>query len=368
MNLLRRLHFPHEKYPALTGVRALGATAVFFDHIPLLAGTHVVINVMAFFYVLSGFLIVRIYYEQAEWRREWLAKYFVNRFARIYPVYFLLLTIAVALHHEWRPALLLSNYTLTHALFHGATLLIQASWSLTVEETFYFLAPLFMLLARRRGNAAPLILGFALLAIALGISTLGFRFLGTPLFVFSTTFFGHFLEFLAGLYLARWVMRLETRGPLRLPGRRYTLAGSAGVLVLILVMVAIYAHEPLNHYAIVLVNNFLIPAPIAVLYLGLLREDTALARLLSTPLAGLLGRASYSFYLLQGLIVPYLRPIAALPGPYARLTGVIAAFAALWLVAVLLFTTYEEPLNRLIRQRFRSQDRSVGMRATLFRA
>ncbi|MBV9620782.1 MAG: hypothetical protein JO341_07120, partial [Gammaproteobacteria bacterium] len=148
----------------------------------------------------------------------------------------------------------------------------------------------------------------------------------------------------------------------------YTLAGSAGVLVLILVMVAIYAHEPLNHYAIVLVNNFLIPAPIAVLYLGLLREDTALARLLSTPLAGLLGRASYSFYLLQGLIVPYLRPIAALPGPYARLTGVIAAFAALWLVAVLLFTTYEEPLNRLIRQRFRSQDRSVGMRATLFRA
>ncbi len=368
MNLLSRLHFPHEKYPALTGVRALGATVVFFDHIPLLAGMHVVINVMAFFYVLSGFLIVRIYYEQAAWRREWLAKYFVNRFARIYPVYFLLLSIAVVLHHDWRPALLISNYTLTHALFHGATLLIQASWSLTVEETFYFLAPLFMLLLRRHGAAAPLTLGFCLLAAALGVSTLGFRFLGTPLFVFSTTFFGHFLEFLAGLYLARLVMQLEARGPLRLQGSRYTLAGAGGVLVLILVMVGIYAHEPVSHYAIVLVNNFLIPAPIAVLYLGLLREDTGIARLLSTPLAGLLGRASYSFYLLQGLIVPYLRPIAGLPGPYQRLGAVVGSFLALWLLAVLLFATYEEPINQLIRRRFHSQDRSVGMRATLFRA
>jgi peptidoglycan/LPS O-acetylase OafA/YrhL len=52
---------------------------------------------MAFFYSLSGFLIVRIYYQRVELKAAWLSKYFVNRFARIYPVYFLLLSIAIFL-------------------------------------------------------------------------------------------------------------------------------------------------------------------------------------------------------------------------------------------------------------------------------
>ncbi|MBS0365020.1 MAG: hypothetical protein JSR67_04250 [Proteobacteria bacterium] len=36
-----------ERYPALTGIRAVGASAVFFDHVPLVPQSHVVINVMA---------------------------------------------------------------------------------------------------------------------------------------------------------------------------------------------------------------------------------------------------------------------------------------------------------------------------------
>ncbi|HVS76303.1 MAG TPA: acyltransferase, partial [Steroidobacteraceae bacterium] len=131
-----------ERYPALTGIRAFGAIAVFFDHFPPWADWHIVINVMAFFYVLSGFLIVRLYHEQAQLRGEWLSKYFINRFARIYPVYFLLLTLAVGLQRDFSPAVLASNYTLTHALFYHSRLIIQPSWSLTVEECFYALAPL----------------------------------------------------------------------------------------------------------------------------------------------------------------------------------------------------------------------------------
>src|ERR1041385_3182813 len=92
----------NEKYPSLTGIRALGASVVFFDHFPFTQGDHIGANVMAFFYVLSGFLIVRIYYEHAELRSKWLSKYFINRFARIYPVYFLLLTVAVILGHHTR--------------------------------------------------------------------------------------------------------------------------------------------------------------------------------------------------------------------------------------------------------------------------
>lgn len=141
-----------ERYPALTGIRAFGAIAVFFDHFPPWANWHVIINVMAFFYVLSGFLIIRLYHEQAELSGKWVSKYFINRFARIYPVYFLLLTIAVCLQRDFSAATLATNYTLTHALFYHARLILQPSWSLTVEECFYALAPLFMILSRRGGS------------------------------------------------------------------------------------------------------------------------------------------------------------------------------------------------------------------------
>jgi peptidoglycan/LPS O-acetylase OafA/YrhL len=366
MSAFSKIELGTERYPALTGVRALGASVVFLDHFPFWPDAHVTLNVMAFFYALSGFLIVRIYFEKAQLRLTWLAKYFINRFARIYPVYFLLLSIAVFLHGDFQPALLLKNYTLTHALFHDTTFIIQPSWSLTVEECFYFLAPAFMLLARRHGFAAPFALGWLLLAGALGISRLGHSFLGSPLFVMSTTFFGHFVEFFAGVYLALAVMKLERHGGLRVPGSWRTLTGLAGVLLLIVAMLVVYQHPPLNYRAIVLINNFLIPLPIALLYWGLLREDTLLARLLSTDIGGLLGRSSYSFYLLHTLVIDYVSiPIVLAVGGYRPLS-VVVTFAATWVLSVLLFVYYEEPVNLLIRRKFRSKDRSVGMQATLF--
>jgi peptidoglycan/LPS O-acetylase OafA/YrhL len=70
MSFFSTIKLGSERYPALTGVRALGATVVYFDHFPLWADSHITINVLAFFFALSGFLIVRIYCEQTEIRRQ----------------------------------------------------------------------------------------------------------------------------------------------------------------------------------------------------------------------------------------------------------------------------------------------------------
>lgn len=339
-----------ERYPALTGIRAFGAMAVFFAHFPVQPDWHLVINVMAFFYALSGFLIVRIYHEQAEITRVWLSRYFINRFARIYPVYFLLLTIVVCLQRGARPATLLTNYTLTHALFYHAKIILQPSWSLTVEECFYALAPIFMIVGRRRGFAAVFALGAGLLAAALGVSELRIGLLQTPVFVLSTTFFGHFAEFFAGVWLAFHVTRLERAGRLHAAGSRRTLAGLAGVTVLSAAMLLIYRHAPLNERAIILINNFLIPAPIALLYCGLIREDTALSRALSGTLARLLGRSSYSFYLLHSPVIDYLSlPLVAILPQY-RVLVVLGTFVLAWAIAIGLFFGYEEPMNVAIRR------------------
>jgi peptidoglycan/LPS O-acetylase OafA/YrhL len=354
-----------EKYPALTGVRALGASVVFFDHFSPWPDSHIIINVLAFFYVLSGFLITRIYYEQLQLQRTWLWKYFVNRFARIYPVYFLILSVVVLLGHHADPATLVKNFTLTHALFHGTALLIPPSWSLTVEECFYFLAPVFLLLARRRGLVASFAFACVLAIAALCISRRQSEFLQSPMFVLTTTFFGHFVEFFAGVWLALTVLRLEKAGAVT-TGRWRTAAGVLGVAVLIAAMAFVYRRPQLNVYAILLINNVLIPAPIALLYLGLIRESTLVSRVLSGPVAGLMGRGSYSFYLLHVPIIGYVS--AHIPGVMSvRPLYVAATFVGTWLVALALFVLYEEPLNRLIRGRSRSKDRAVGMSGTLFR-
>lgn len=367
MSWFPKIEIGNEKYPALTGIRALGAIAVFFDHFPLWPDSHIVINVLAFFYVLSGFLIFRVYYERAELSPIWLSKYFVNRFARIYPVYFLLLSVAVCLHHDFRPWVLLTNYTLLHALFYHADIIIQPSWSLTVEECFYFLAPLFMVLARRYNFLASFALGWLLLLAALAVSKLGIVFLQTPTFVLSTTFFGHFVEFFAGVYVALALLKLEKESR-RAQGSKFTVTGLAGVLVLVSAMLVVYRNSSLKHFALIIVlfNNFLIPWPIALLYWGLIRENTVLSRVLSSNVAGLLGRSSYSFYLLHMLIVDYLSiPLLSFMPGYRPLV-IVLTFIITWLLAVLLFVFYEEPLNVFMRRKFKSKDRSVGMQATLF--
>jgi peptidoglycan/LPS O-acetylase OafA/YrhL len=237
-----------------------------------------------------------------------------------------------------------------------------------VEECFYFLAPAFMVLAKRYHFPAAFALGSLLLLAALVISKLGIVFLQTPMFVLSTTFFGHFVEFFAGVYLALAVMKLEKTGPIQAPGAKFTVTGLAAVSVLSAAMLVVYQHPAAKYFplAIILINNFLIPFPIALLYWGLIRENTVLSRLLSHNVCGLLGRSSYSFYLLHMLCIDYLGiPLLSSLAGY-RPAVVLLTFIIGWVLALLLFVFYEEPLNVFIRRKFRSQDRSVGMRATLF--
>jgi peptidoglycan/LPS O-acetylase OafA/YrhL len=365
MSVFAAIKLGDEKYPALTGVRAMGAGVVFMDHFPVVVGAHLTVNVMAFFYTLSGFLIFRIYYEQTQLNRNWLSRYFTNRFARIYPLYFLLLSVAVAIQHEARPWILFRNYTLTHALFHPSDLVIQPSWSLTVEECFYFLAPVFMLLDRRRGFVAVVLVGAAMLAAALLIAQLPTDFLHTTYFVLSTTFFGHFAEFFAGAFLALSIMKLEAHGPTAVGGCRWTLSGCAGVLLLAFAMILVYRHRPFHMGVIVFLNNFLMPVPIAVLYMGLIREQTPLSRLLASRMAGVLGRSSYSFYLLHTLVIDYVSIPLLLPLMGSRLLCVVLTFVVTWALSVLLFVYYEEPVNLFIRQRIRSKQGWAAIPATL---
>ncbi len=350
-----------KQFPALTGVRALAACMVFFHHLPIHIKPDFLVGLQLTFYwgvdlffVLSGFLITYRYYEKTSLSGRWLFKYFTNRFARIYPVYFLVLTIVILLLKNFDPIFLLQNYTLTHYLFfiiksHGMA--ITTSWSLTVEECFYVLAPVIFILCKKYNFWLPLF--FTILLLALILFTYGNNI--TAIFlVFSGSFFGCFLKFFAGIYLALIVLKKEKNGPINKNGQKWTIIGVAGTMLLLIPLVYVTnKNHSVQYPTVILINNFLMPFTIAVLYYGLVCENSLVGRALSGKLMGLLGRSSYAFYLLHVPVIIYLGTTFIKPyfsDAWYNLY-VLTVFATTMALSIVVFIIYENPLNIFIRKK-----------------
>lgn len=353
-------------YPALTGLRAVAAFAVFAFHHRQLQGLgtsavaaalravlgelHIGVSV---FFTLSGFLITKRYagrrFDGAAGRR-----YLLHRAARIWPVYLVLVlaTFAASYPTEGRlhPGRWLGELAASLTLGKGLTEKLYLSgiaqaWSLTVEEGFYLLAPLVFWLGwrYRPGRAWPLLAaGAVLLGLALYAAVPA---LGSPLFMLKATIFGRLPEFLLGAAVA-WHPPRSGRGAA-------TAGGAAGVLLVLALLVGVQratGHVSLDSYPGVLLNNWLLPLATGGLLHGLATEPTRLAQLLGTPLWQRLGRASYCFYLLHlGVLPEALQPLLRPWLPAAPAVG--ATFAVLVLAALALHRYVEQPAHRWLLAR-----------------
>ncbi len=349
--------------PALTGVRALAAYLVFFHHHktswlvvgPLALWWELHVGVTLFF-VLSGFVITWRYDRQGPRRESFLRGYFVNRFARIYPLYWALLVPTMLFWGERSARVWLLNLTVFSCFDSG----IPQAWSLRVEEFFYLAAPL-IFFGWRRHPLLPLGVAAAALAAATGL-------LADPRHLLLYTFLGRFFEFYAGIWLAKHVAR-TAQDTMRRRFPVYTLIGAAGIAAVVTAMAAIHAATGsaytygLYHPAGIALNNLVLPVFIAAFYLGLIRERTLLQRLLSSRVAGLLGRSSYAFYLIHiGVARDHLMRVFVLGA------GLFGAGASAWagrcvqsvggvfllvnIFAILLYKGIEAPANRFLRRRF----------------
>ena len=222
----------NDYFPALTGLRTVAVLLVLGHHFnpfaperfgwrlhKLVAEMHIGVTV---FFVLSGFLIGYRYLG----RPVALRTYFANRFARIYPLYFLLTTLTFLLHRGSVGSLAsplgqyLLNISFLRGLFDDYLYSgIAQGWSLTVEELFYASAPLAFLLIRRSAQwlwALPLLL----VAAGIGLVLLGrghpwHGFFGSFDFLFQFTYPGRAVEFFVGVGLAWWLRRRPTGLPPR---------------------------------------------------------------------------------------------------------------------------------------------------------
>ena len=153
------------------GLRGLAATLVVAGHAaPLdhwVRDTNCAFIAVRFFFVLSGFLITGILIDQVAkssfvWRA--LGAFYVRRALRIFPAYYLFLLVFLIAGNNFIYRSLAWSLTYTSnlyfAYFGKARAPISHFWTLAVEEQFYLVWPLVLLVLFRRHRTALFVFAF----------------------------------------------------------------------------------------------------------------------------------------------------------------------------------------------------------------
>jgi peptidoglycan/LPS O-acetylase OafA/YrhL len=384
--------------PALTGVRAIAAYLVFLHHYnrsefpPLINRMlwefHIGVNI---FFVLSGFLIYFRYFEDVSLHRPWLKTYFVNRFARIYPIYFILTILTFAfgpfvsngspfLYGDAQNhfKLLLLNLSFLKGFFSHLNFTgIAQSWTLTIEECFYALAPLLFLIIKKQTKAfyylplAIFFIGILFVRFFGRYSEVTHGFYGDNTFMYLYTFNGTCMEFFIGMALAKVVLngKDETNSA--------PVFTSLGLLIMLLTLIVLCSFKQDNvvisglyHPLGTFVDHVFLPIGTAVFLYGLIKERSIIKNILEAPVFVLLGKSSYVFYLIHvGLFSVFLSaPIEKLVAgllnylkkrslnwipTHTDPRGIIfiaIMFLLMNLISIIIFKLAEEPLNKMIRK------------------
>jgi len=292
--------------PEIDGLRAIAVSCVIIFHAEffpgsrhLLAGGYVGVDV---FFVISGYLITLIIHRELIDGRFSLARFYERRARRILPP--LLLAIAAALPLAW--IYMLPKATLEFAgsglsaLFFGSNIWFwkedsytaEASmfkpllhtWTLSVEEQFYLLYPMFLIalwkLLRSHVLTALLVALFLSLALAEVVS--GWRPVAA-FYLLATRGW----ELLAGAVLARLELQLGRSAPPALA------AALPPIGLLLIASAAVVFSDPMFHPA--LTTTVVVAGTMCVIWFA--QPGHPATRLLSSRPFVAIGLISYSLYI-----------------------------------------------------------------------
>ncbi len=270
--------------------------------------------------------------------------------ARILPLYWLILTA-----YYLDPKFGKMNFSaLTYSLAHGFSNIfnlnaIAQAWSLTVEMSFYIIAPLFFLFKKKR------LIYFSLIALGLfvvffAIGKFWFINNGNPNqffypldFLFNSTLAGRINEFIAGILIASIVKKGKENFITRFQFK--TITGFSGIFLTLYIIgwfqndVFKHGYEhPVGRLIFILI----LPLFISIFIIGLIQEKTHIQKILSSKFLMLLGNASYAFYLIHISYVN-IRIRDLWIGPDRN-------FIILWTLSIVLYLCFEKPIYERIRK------------------
>ena len=293
--------------PEIDGLRAIAVLAVILFHAGFdwISGGYIGVDV---FFVISGYLITTILINDLAQKRFTLLGFYERRVRRILPALFFVMLACIPFSWMWMlpsemkdfsdsffaVSLFFSNifFWAKSGYFAPAveTMPLLHTWSLAVEEQFYLVFPLFLLLTWRLGLRNLFVL-LSLLALAsLVLSEIGWRRDAVANFYLAHA---RAWELLAGSIAAFIVQR---RGV----GQNNVLT-AIGLLAIIFSVFAFDETTPVpSVYA-------LVPVLGTVLVILFGARETLVARLLGTRVLVGLGLISYSAYLWHQPVFAFAR-------------------------------------------------------------
>jgi peptidoglycan/LPS O-acetylase OafA/YrhL len=352
---------------ALTGIRFYAAAMVYLSHVagtipgmPTLAGSRLIFNAgeisVAFFFVLSGFIIAYNYLDRFKSRITLSAyRLFVwDRFSRIYPVHLLalFLILPVALNSpnlplDWRAVpihLLLLQCWWPSPSPPFLSYLNVPSWSLSCEWFFYLLAPIAMYMTSNKRRWLVLLLGILCFSVGLSLYLINSPSDHAKRYFVAWFAPSRFVDFVAGIFIA-WLFVNIRLNKLHEWPRLVQVSG----IVLIVAGAAFWQSAPW-----VLSGGLLILPGSALLILGLATGEGFLSSHLSHRWLHSLGIASFAFYMIHAPILRWAKGLFLYEGwevsTWPLFWGVtLIFFGVIQLAALGVLWCYEIPLQQRLR-------------------
>jgi peptidoglycan/LPS O-acetylase OafA/YrhL len=340
--------------PALDGVRGLAILTVMLVHtgLPFASGGFLSVDV---FFVLSGFLITSVLVEESgKTGAIDLRNFYVRRALRLLPalavllfaltIFSLRMPVPASAVEVRREILFTAFYVTNWALAFGAMPamgLLGHGWTLAIEEQFYFVWPVVLMLLLRARLSRQRIAVLVAAAIAAGtLYRVVLWQIGVPI---DRLFFGFDTRcdsLLAGC-LGALLVSLPGRDAAS-PGVRLVQPAAFAAVAVILAMVATLSHDHPFMYA----GGFtLVAAAAAVVLMAVVdAPGSVLARILASRPLVHAGHISYGLYLWHWPVFLYFTP--SLHG-WPETTGNVVRFGMTIVMAELSAVLIEQPFLRL---------------------
>lgn len=383
----------NDLYPELEGMRGVMCLFVLFCHMdemvhwPLRYADggspwYWAWGCMEIFFCISGFCITRNLLRSARERSDWALQYVKKRALRVWPAYYVALAVCIAVSYwvhdvdapynlrwQWDWAYLLKTVffaQFTEAYYGPISEAVVPtfwhSWSVALEEQFYILILLVMLLRQRyslfAGNRIllPILLLLPLGQLARHSSIIGWTLLGRP------------ESFLLGIALAVLepaCIRLKERMDSMAPGRRIVASLLLATGALPLLIPYLSRHGDWSAVPLLYRSGFMNPyLAFGLLGMGLIASCvvapvTPLHRALRLPVCRYLGERSYSVYLFHIPVLLVLKQVLRDVGAFDTWTFWSLGVASVVLTSMLTYRTIEMPFLAMKARLSRSPGANV---------
>jgi peptidoglycan/LPS O-acetylase OafA/YrhL len=316
----------------IDGLRAIAILPVVLFHAGIAGFSGGFVGVDVFF-VLSGYLITGILIRSAEDGTFSILDFYERRARRILPALFAVMLVCIPFARSWMEIVDFRNFgeSLTAVSLFASNVLfwlesdyfggaaeqkpLLHTWSLAVEEQYYIVFPILLILIwRYRRGALPYALGLLAL-ISLGVAEWSWRHAPTANFYL---FPSRAWEILIGS-LCAWA---QWRGG----ARRH---GGLAWLGIAMILTSVFVFDETTPFPSLLA---LLPVLGTALVVRYATEGTGAARMLSTRVIVGIGLISYSTYLVHQPLLAFTRIISLSEPSTALMAGMAAlSFPLGWL-------------------------------------